>query len=192
MKLVRENIDRWFDYDLHLETRTIYVGDSTEQEVGPLLAERVIKALLLLSAHKEEPIKIILNTMGGCWYNGMAIYDAIKANPCHVVVEVMGSAMSMGSVILQAADERVLHPNATVMIHDGSDFFQGHARNMEVWGAQSKVSRKRMYEIYAERSGKPVSYWEKRCTIDYVLTAKDAVVEGLADKIYGDDDEEHA
>lgn len=189
MKLVRENIDRWFDYDIHLETRTIYVGDSTEDEVGPLLAERVIKALLLLSAHKEEPIKIILNTMGGCWHNGMAIYDAIKANPCHVVVEVMGSAMSMGSVILQAADERVLHPNATVMIHDGSEFFQGHARNMEVWGAQSKVVRKRMYEIYAERSGKPVTYWEKRCTIDYVLTAAEAVQEGLADKIYGDEDD---
>lgn len=184
MKLSRENIDRWFDYDVHLETRTIYLGDSAEDQVGPMLAERVIKALFLLSAHKEEPIKIILNTMGGCWYNGMAIYDAIKANPCHIVIEVLGSAMSMGSVILQAADERILHPNSTVMIHDGIDSFEGHTRNMEVWGAQSKASRKRMYEIYAEKSGKPVSYWEKRCAIDCVLTAKEALKEGLADKIY--------
>jgi ATP-dependent Clp protease protease subunit len=189
MKLVRENVDRFFDYDVHLETRTIYIGDAADGEVGPLLSEMVIKGIHLLSNHKEEPIKIILNSLGGCWYSGMAIYDAIKACPCHVTIEVMGAAMSMGSIILQAADERIAHPSSTIMIHDGSDFFDGHARNFERWGDYSKVIRKKMYEIYAEKSGKPVSYWEKRCAHDFILTAQGAKEEKLIDKIYGEDQE---
>jgi ATP-dependent Clp endopeptidase proteolytic subunit ClpP len=189
-KFHKESIDRFFDYDIHPESRTIYIGDVMDGEVGPALAERVIKALHLLQVQsKESAIKVILNSKGGDWYDGIAIYDAIKACPCHVTIEVFGAAMSMGSIILQAADERIMHPNATLMIHDGSDYFEGHARNMEAWAKQSALLRKRMYEIYSEVSGKPASFWEKKCLVDYVLTATEAVEQGLADKVAATEEE---
>lgn len=190
MKLAKESIDRFFDYGLHLETRTVYIGDHVGGAVDSHAAERAVKALYLLTAaSKEQPIKILLNSQGGCWYSGMAIFDAIAGCPCPVTAEAYGSAMSMGAIILQAADERLMQPNATLMVHDGSEVFQGQARNFEAWGEQSKNLRNRMYEIYAKRSGQTVQYWKRKCASDFILTAEEAVAEGLADKIVGGKDE---
>jgi ATP-dependent Clp protease protease subunit len=185
-RLPKDSIDRFFDYDLHTETRTIFVGDASEDGVDALMAERVIKALhLFVTADAGKEIRLILNSAGGYWTHGMAIYDAIKACPAHITIEVYGNCMSMATVILQAADERILHPGVTFMIHDGSDGYVGNTRDFEAWAKHSKIIRKRMYEIYAEKSGKPTSYWEKKCGTDFILEAKQAVALGLADKVVG-------
>lgn len=183
-RIVKESIDRFFDYDVHVETRTIVMSGS--DGVDAAQADRMIKALSLLSITPDKPIKIIMNSPGGDWYHGMAIFDAIRACPCYVTVEVLGMSMSMGSIILQAADERVLHPNATVMIHDGVDSFEGLPKSFEAWAGQSKKLRKKMYEIYADRSHKPILYWERKCSSDYILDAHEAVSEGLADRVFDD------
>ena len=193
-KVVRESIDRFFDYDIHPESRTIYAGCVYSDSEGSSgvethMAERVIKALHTFSATPDKPVKIILNSPGGNFYDGMAIYDAIKACPCHVTIEVFGQAMSMGSIILQAADERVMHPNAVIMIHDGEDSYSGHQRNFEMWAKEGLRIRKLMYEIYAEASEKDAKYWEKKCAFDCILPADEAVKEGLADSIFGVDKE---
>lgn len=194
-KIVRESIDRFFDYGIHIETRTIYMGseeydmfDGGETGTDHKMAERIIKAIHILGATPDKPIKIIMNNLGGDWYHGMAIYDAIKACPCHVTIEVMGYAMSMGSIILQAADERTIHPNASIMVHDGYDGFSGHAKNFEVWAEQSKKLRQKMYKIYAEKTGKEKKYWEKKCTLDFIMDADEALAEGLVDNIIGKED----
>lgn len=194
MKIVKESVDRWFDYDLHFESRTIYVGDTEDEGsitgVGPLMAERVIKAFEVFNMTPDKPVKIILNTVGGCVYNGYAIYDTIKSSPCHVTIEVLGQAQSMGSIILQAADERIVHPNAIVMAHDGSDSYDTiSARDAERWAEFSKkIDRPRMYRIFAEKTGQSVQYWEKKCTHDFIMTAEQAVEEKLADKVFGQED----
>lgn len=191
-KIVKESLDRFFDYDLHIETRTIYLGDNEDEhgdvagQVGPLMAERLIKTLILFNQTPEKPIKIILNTGGGYVTHGYAIYDAIKASPCHVTIEVMGQASSMGVIILQAADERIIHPNAILMAHNGTDSHNmADVINIEKWAEYSKkVDRPRMYEIFAEKSKRKASYWEHKCVHDFIMTAEQAVEEGLVDKIY--------
>ena len=190
MKFNKDNLDKFYDYDMHIETRTIYVGDTNDDGVGPRMAEFLIKSIHVLSASApDRPIKIILNSQGGSWFDGLAIYDAIKASPCHVSIEVMGSAMSMGSIILQAADERILHPSATIMIHDGYSGIDADVRTFENWADfDKKIRRPKMYEIYSERSKKPPKYWERRCSHDYILTADQAIEEGLADKLFGEDE----
>lgn len=193
-KIVRESIDRFFDYGIHVETRTVYMGsedydmDGLETGTDHRMAEKIIKAIHILGTTPDKPIKIIMNNLGGDWYHGMAIYDAIKACPCHVTIEVMGHAMSMGSIILQAADERIIHPNATIMVHDGSDSFSGDAKNFESWAKQSKKLRQKMYKIYAERTKKDKKYWEKKCAMDFIMDAEQAVSEGIADSIAGLED----
>jgi ATP-dependent Clp endopeptidase proteolytic subunit ClpP len=186
----KDSTDRLFDYDLHLETRTLWVGSqwsNAEDEGGTdaIMAEKLVKGLHLLStgAKAEEPIIIKMNNLGGFWHHGMAMYDAIRACKASVTIEAMGYCMSMGSVILQAADRRVLHPNCRFMIHDGGDGYSGHARNFEAWGRESTKIRREMYRIYAERSGKPVGYWAKRCVVDWMMSAEEALREGLADEV---------
>lgn len=182
--LHRDSIDRFFDNDFHLETRTIFISDQEDGDgVDTAMAEKVIKSLHLLSNHSHAPIRMILNSKGGNWYDGMACYDAIRACPCPVIIEVIGSCMSMATIILQAGDERLVYPNATFMVHDGSDSFLGEAKSFESWGEESKRLRNRMYEIYAKATKKPAIFWKKKCAVDFILTAEQAVELGLADRI---------
>ena len=191
MRIVKESIDRFFDYDLHIESRTVLIADSSEDGVDHEMSTKLIKAIhLLQNASAEKELTVILNSLGGCWFNGMAIYDAIAGCPCPVTAVVYGAAMSMGSIILQAADTRVIHPNATMMIHDGYETRVGDIpQTFENWAAYSKVTRQKMYEIYSKRSGRPVSFWRKKCAADSILTAQQAKEIGLVDKIFGEEDE---
>lgn len=191
MRHSKDSIDRYFDYDFHLEGRLIWIGSNSadlegnESGTDAIMAERLIKALDMLEMGPKalDPITIKMNNLGGFWHHGMAMFDRIRACKAHVTIEAMGYCMSMSSVILQAADSRVLHPNVRFMIHDGQDGFSGHARNFEAWGRESAKIRREMYRIYSERSGQPVGYWAKKCVVDFIMSAEEAVREGLADSI---------
>jgi ATP-dependent Clp protease protease subunit len=156
-------------------------------EIDEYIARRALRILHLLQLDTKEqkkPITIKLHSQGGDWFSGMAIYDALKALKCKVTIEVYGCAMSMGSIILQAGTERVLMPDSTIMVHDGSMGMYGESRTTEAWAEWSKtVSRPTMYKIYAERTGKPVECWSEKCRTDLILTADQAVAEGLADRV---------
>jgi ATP-dependent Clp endopeptidase proteolytic subunit ClpP len=190
----KDAMDRYFDYDVHLESRTLYLGptlleEGEESHTNSVMAERAIKGLHVLSMGPKgaEEITIKMNNWGGDWWHGMAIYDAIKECPAHVTVMGYGYVMSMGSIIMQAADSRIMMPNANMMIHDGTEHLNGHCRNVEAWAAHAKKVRHIMYKIYADRSGKSVPYWSKRCVIDLILSAEEAVEIGLADKVWKPD-----
>lgn len=188
-KFTKDDLEKFHDYEIFIPKRTIYLGsmessiENGESGVDAAMAERLIKNLHFLENQSDEPITIIMNNVGGDWYHGMAIFDAIRATRCHVTIKGYGNVMSMGSVILQAADERVLMPNATVMVHDGYDGYIGVPKSMEAYAEQSKKIRQVMYDIYAERSGKPATFWEKRCVNDFWLSAEEAVEIGLADSV---------
>jgi len=182
--------EMWFNHDIHLEYRTLYFGspgsslDSDENEINAAAAERIIKGLLILEAEDAvKAITFIMNSPGGDCIHAMGIYDAIKAIKCPVVVKIFGHCMSAAAVILQAASERLISPNSSMLLHDGSAEVSGHPRDIERWSKWMKEDGKRMYEIFSSRTGKSPKYWEKKCERDLILTAQQALKEGLVDKI---------
>jgi len=118
----------FYEKGLAIPSRTIYMGsewsdreDKSEMGVDFRLADHVIKGLHILnSMDNVNDISLILNNVGGDEYHGLAIYDAIKVCLAPVNITVFGQVMSMGSVILQAGNKRLLSPHATMMIHMGS------------------------------------------------------------------------
>jgi len=181
--MAKESIDHFFDNYVHIETRTLYLGDGADG-VDAEVARRAIQGFhLLVAADKEKPIIVYINSFGGCMFNGMAIYDVMKNCPCHVTAYVHGAAMSMGSVILQAADHRVIYSHGTIMVHDGSWKVEDTFQSFHNWAEFTKKSQQQMYRIYAERSGRPASFWKKKCAADLILTAQEAKELGLVDEI---------
>lgn len=187
-RYAKETVEQFFDYNLFVPTRTLYIGNDDETEVNFEMARNAIKSLHVLDSISSEPITVLLNTFGGCWYNGMGIYDAVQNSRSHVDAYVIGSAMSMGSIILQAADKRWIYPNATLMVHDGSEELHGTPRTVLNWARSIEDVLNTMYKIYAERSGKTVAFWRKKCANDFILTAKEAKAYGLVDSIVGETD----
>lgn len=159
-------------------------GEEASNNIDAVAAENLIKGLKILESHGAGPITVYLNTNGGCVNQGFAIYDAIKASPCEVTICGTGQVMSMGVIILQAADHRVLMPNADVMIHDGDNHISGTARNSERWSDHYKGLRRKFYNILSEKSGRPQAFWQQKMLLDTILSAEQAVMFGLADEIF--------
>jgi ATP-dependent Clp protease, protease subunit len=193
-RINKESIDRFYDYDIHIETRTIYIGsveadiEKGESGVDSRMSERAIKALHLLD-QKNEPITIIMSNPGGDWYYGMAIYDAIKACESHVTIKVMGLAMSMGAVILQAADERLMAPNAKFMLHYGyMGMTENHSKIFKRWADESEKINENMELIFLENIKEKhpnftLQQVKELLNFDTIYNAQETVDIGLADGI---------
>ncbi|KKN91112.1 hypothetical protein LCGC14_0219770 [marine sediment metagenome] len=192
----REDIDRWFDFSYLPSQRMIHVGSHDaemmdgEGESGTdcQMAEFFIKAITHLNRISSKPIFVHMNNLGGDWFHGMAVYDAIRASIAHVYGICWGYAMSMGSIIIQACDSRIVAPHCTFMIHDGFDNLSGTCKSVEAWAKFATKSRQQMYEIYLGRmkAAKPritIGKIEELCSHDTIFTAEDAVRQGLADWI---------
>jgi ATP-dependent protease ClpP protease subunit len=153
--IVRES-EKWFDLSLDQSTRTLYMGstnsdwEGNETGVDNFMAEYFVKGMHVLESKNSKPITVIMNNPGGDWYHGMAIYDAINCSPCEVTIKVYGYAMSMGSVILQSADHRVMMPNSRFMIHYGYDGKTGHAKIVYKWADEGKRINHQMENIYLD------------------------------------------
>jgi ATP-dependent Clp endopeptidase proteolytic subunit ClpP len=193
-KFNKEDIERFHDYGIYIPNRVIYMGsesydlDSNESGTNGLMAERILKNLTMLDTLSQEPITIILNNIGGDFYHGLAIFDAIQTCKSPVTIKVFGHAMSMGSVILQAADRRVMAANAKQMIHYGTCGMNSHAKTFQKWAKEYERLDSWMEDLYFKRILEkhpdfPISKLKKMLDHDSFLTAQESVDLGLADEL---------
>lgn len=198
-KTNRDDIDKLMEYNIYLPTRTIYMGsestdDSSESGTDYKMAERMIKCLHILDNSApagDNPITIIMNNPGGDEYHGMAIYDAIKSCKNHITIIAMGHAMSMGSIILQAADKRIMSPNSKFMIHYGTPIHvdsESHPKVNDNWIEEDKKFRVWMEDLYLGKILEKHPKFNKKKLIemlnfDTILSAQETIDLGLADEI---------
>jgi len=198
-KISLDEVDKFFEYDIFIPSRTIFMGsfatdwEGGETGVNHMMAESVIKSLHILERIAPKPpanddITIIMNNPGGDWYHGMAIYDSIKGCTSHVTIRTLGHAMSMGSIILQAADDRVMAPNSRLMIHYGTSGFNNHTKIVQKWAEEDKKICEQMEAIYMDKIKvkHPLFQLKKlreMLNFDTILTAEEAVNLGLADRV---------
>lgn len=159
--------------------------------------EKNLRYLNLLSL---EPIIVHMHLPGGDWQDCLGIYDAIKISKSKVAIIAYSKVESSSSVLLQAADLRILTPNTNFLIHYGSlsiDNEHKAALSMVQW---SEKESEKMIEIFTEkcissRIAKEKNW--KRMIVrkhivtqlatkrDWILTAEEAVYYGFADGILG-------
>lgn len=191
--LFLSNVEKFHSDNLYIPTRTIYFGgtnvlDDAPDEVNCKTIGQLIKNLHILESKEIAPISILMSTPGGSWEDGIAAYDLIKKLKSTITIIGLGKLYSMGSILFQSADKRVLTHNTTLMIHDGSDGFVGNAKDYENWAEFSKHIRKTMYKIYYDKMKKKktkitLQDVENLCEHDTWYTSKEAIKIGLADKI---------
>lgn len=195
-RLNRDDIDKWHDSGIYIPTRHVFIGSENSDDSGEggcdyLMAERAIKNLHVLESINKEPITILMNNIGGDEYHGFAIYDAIGLCESHVTIKVLGHAMSMGSIILQAADERLMASTSRQMIHYGTWGIHDHAKTTQKWAKEGEKIDKWMEQMYLQKIKEKMPHFtlarlQRMLDHDTFLTAKESVEIGLADKILGD------
>ncbi len=183
----------WATSGFHLTQRTIYLGSATtdvegsESSVDSAMAKNFEIAMRAVEhADPKGPITVLMNNPGGDWYHGMAIYDRITDSSCHVTILATGYVMSMASVILQAADKRLLTRNATMMIHSGTNGFSGHSHDFVRAAKENERMTLDMEQIYLGRmlAKDPTMTIDKirqMLLFDTFIDAPKAIRLGLAD-----------
>ncbi len=134
-------------------------------------------------------ITIVFNSPGGNVIDGLALFDFIqqlKRSGHYVTTIALGEAASMGGILLQAGDKRVIGANAFMLIHEVSSGSQGKASVLKDSLEFVKRLQKSLLTILAQRSKLSVDEiaknWERR---DWWLDADEAVKLGFADEILG-------
>lgn len=186
-----DNIDRFLQFDIDVDNRIITLGNLSDDSSEPVRSMNAIKNLRILdnlSPNGDKPITIIMNHIGGDVTENMAIFDAILSCNNKIIIEVYGCAMSMGSIILQAADERVVSPNSKMMLHYGQIGLEDHVKNVERALEENKKYDAWMEDLYLERIREKnpkftKAQLKKLIQFDYYISAEEAVELGLADSI---------
>ena len=133
-----------------------------------------------------------ISSPGGDVFDGIAIYNQLKQRKGTVAVIIDGLAASAASFIAQAATKGKLEiaPHAQMMIHNGFAMGIGNAGDLRTLADQLDTVSDEIAGIYADRTGKPAAYWRDLMRAETWLTDKQAVAEGLADRIHGQADAE--
>ena len=90
---------------------------------------------------------------------GLAIYDTMQYIKCDVSTICIGLAASMGAFLLAggAKGKRYALPNAEIMIHQPSGGAKGQATEIQIAAENILKTKKRLNEILAANTGKPLS-----------------------------------
>jgi ATP-dependent Clp protease protease subunit len=133
------------------------------------------------------PITVVFNSPGGSVLDGLALFDYLRQLRAagHVITTVaLGRAASMGAVLLQAGDHRVIGANAFLLVHEVSNLSSGKVSEMADGVEFSRRLQRRLVAILADRS--PLTEvqiqrrWERK---EWWLDAEEAVSLGLADNV---------
>ena len=165
-----------------LNDRIIFLSE----EVNDVTASLVVAQLLYLeSQDPDKDIQFYINSPGGSVTAGMAIFDTMQYVKCDVATICVGMAASMGAFLLAAGTKgkRMALPNAEVMIHQPSAGTQGQVTDMALHLKRLETIKKRMNQILADRTGKPVEVVTADTERDNFMSAQEALEYGLIDKV---------
>lgn len=181
--------ERSFDiYSRLLNDRIVFLGE----EVNSVTANLVIAQLLHLeSQDAEKDISLYINSPGGEVTSGLAILDTMNYIKPAVSTICVGMAASMAAVLLAAGEKgkRFCLPNSSVMIHQPSGGARGQQTEIEIAAKEIRATRRRLNQILAEATGKPVEQIQADTERDNFMTADEALSYGLVDRIVTSRDE---
>jgi ATP-dependent Clp protease, protease subunit len=178
--------EQWIDLEDRLfRERIIFMTE----EVDDAIANAIVAYLLYLDSDDQtKPIYLYINSPGGSVTAGMAMYDTMQYIKSEVITICVGLAASMGSFLLAAGTKgkRMALPHSRIMIHQPSGGTRGQATDIEIEAREILRIRRQLNEIYAERTGQPLSKIEKDMDRDFFLSAQEAKEYGLIDRVIED------
>lgn len=172
-------------YDIYsrlLKDRIIFLGE----EVNDVTASLIVAQMLFLEA--EDPgkdINFYINSPGGSVTAGMAIYDTMNYIKSDISTICIGLAASMGAFLLSGGTKgkRFALPNSEIMIHQPSGGAKGQATDIKIVADNIIKTRKRLNEILAKNTGKPLDVIEVDTERDFYMMAEEAREYGIIDGV---------
>lgn len=148
-------------------------------------AKRISAALRSIG---KKDVVATINSPGGDYFEGLAIYNLLRDHPAKVTVKIVGIAASAASVIAMAADEVQIARAGFLMIHNTWVVASGDRnalRDVADWLAPFDSAA---VDIYAARTGLDGKDVAKMLDRETWIGGADAVERGFADSLLSVDE----
>lgn len=151
------------------------IGDNWE---GTGITSKRISAALRSIGSKDVTVNI--NSPGGDFFEGMAIYNLLREHPGKVTIRVLGLAASAASVIAMAGDEILMGDGSFLMIHNAWAVAVGNRHDLRDSAERLQLFDASMASLYAHQTG--MSEAEAAALMDQEtwIGAQQAVDDGFA------------
>lgn len=184
---LKEHIECFHEHGVFIPTKTMrLVGDVDED----MFNSAICNLHSLDSTHGEITIKLMSD--GGSLSVARGLYDAIRNLKNRVTIICYGEVSSAATIILQAADNRVMTTNSKIMLHSGVENIpEDHPRNVEKLYEQHRQDEIWIESIYLEKIKEKKKRFTRQklremITWDRFMLPKEAEEYGLIDKINED------
>lgn len=177
------NNNRFYAMDALGGSADVYIfGDVTSMpwRESDVDAHSFVADLAALGPVSEITCRI--SSYGGEVEEGLAIYNALLANPAHVTTICEGQACSIASVIFMAGDDRIMRDASALFVHDCWVCAQGDADDLRKTADDLDVQMVACKTAYM-RGGIDADTLEGLLKADTWVTPDDAVSYGLATAI---------
>ncbi|HMA35387.1 MAG TPA: ATP-dependent Clp protease proteolytic subunit [Chloroflexia bacterium] len=168
-----------------------FLGDIDDEA-----AQRFSQSLLLMAIARRDdpgsPITVYINSGGGSVGSGIAIMEMIYKTRADYGVTihtvVTGFAYSMGAIVFQAGDRRLMGAYSTLMLHSPQWFLSGSdQRIFNDYAVLADHYKNLVANLFAQRTGQHDAAW----WLDFIyagrdryLNARDCLTLHLADDLY--------
>ncbi|HGV9233551.1 TPA: head maturation protease, ClpP-related [Providencia rettgeri] len=168
-------------------TNTISVLDVIGEDYWGegVTAKRISGALRAIG---NNDVVVNINSPGGDMFEGLAIYNLLRAHSGKVTVNILGIAASAASIIAMAGDEIHMGRGAFLMIHNCWSIGVGNRHDFAKLAADLEPFDKSMADIYVARSGQSESVVSKMMDDETYIASSDAIAKGFADGLLAADE----
>ncbi|TZG28579.1 head maturation protease, ClpP-related, partial [Sphingomonas montanisoli] len=161
-------------------TISIFDRIGADYEGNGVTAARVAGALRSIG---NKAVTVEINSPGGNYFEGVAIYNLFRRHPMPVAVQILGIAASAASIIAMAGDTIAIAHNAEIMIHQAQGVFFGNADDMEAAIATLRKLDTAMADTYVARTGLERDELLAMMKAETYIGGQDAVDKGFADEV---------
>lgn len=137
----------------------------------------------LLRSAGDRDVVVNINSPGGDVFEGLSVYNLLRAHEGDVTVRVVGLAASAASVIAMAGDRIEIARAGFLMIHNTWVLAIGDRNDLTTVAEQLGAFDEVMAELYAVRSGLDAAEIGKMMDRETWISGKAAIEQGFADDL---------
>lgn len=136
-----------------------------------------------LRAIGKKDVVVTVNSPGGDYFEGLAIYNLLRDHPAKVTVKIVGIAASAASVIAMAGDEIQIARAGFLMIHNAWVVAAGDRNALRDVADWLQPFDAMAADIYAARTGMDTKDIAKMLDRETWIGGSDAVDQNFADDL---------
>lgn len=166
--------------DSDIGTISVYEGIGEQWDGSGVTAKRIAGALRSIG---NKDVVVSINSPGGDFFEGVAIYNLLREHPARVTTRVVGLAGSAASIIAMAGDTVEIAKAGFFMIHNAWAVVVGNRHDMSDAIDALSTFDEAMAEVYSDRTGMAANKIAKMMDADTWINGTEAVDMKFADAL---------